>query len=92
MLGKIRNMPLVTMEEHALLGGFGSAVSSWYARKQWTVRMTSFGVEDAFVPHGSRGRLLEYLGLLPEQMAEKIAAFLAGTGKHTCPEEGNKHG
>ena len=71
-LRRIHRRLVVTMEEHALLGGFGSAVSSWYARAGLQVSILSFGVRDVFVPHGSRGKLLSLLGLLPEQMAETV--------------------
>jgi len=64
------------MEEHVLLGGFGSTVETWYAQEEIAVRTLSFGIPDMYVQHGSRGKLLKYLGLLPEQMAQRIGVFL----------------
>ena len=59
-----------------LAGGFGSAVETWYAQEELQVSTLAFGIPDMFVQHGSRGKLLKYLGLLPEQMATRISVFL----------------
>ena len=36
------------------------------------VRVTSFEYEDKFIKHGNTKLVEEYLGILPEQIAEKI--------------------
>lgn len=77
LLREIAERPVITMEEHVLLGGFGSTVQSWYAQEEIDARTLSFGIDDRFVHHGSRGKLLKYLGLLPEQMAQRIGVFMA---------------
>ena len=76
LLRAIADRPVVTMEEHVLLGGFGSTVETWYAQEEIAVRTLSFGIPDMYVQHGSRGKLLKYLGLLPEQMAQRIRVYL----------------
>ncbi|MBQ6563754.1 MAG: 1-deoxy-D-xylulose-5-phosphate synthase [Clostridia bacterium] len=76
LLREISGMPVITMEEHVLAGGFGSAVETWYAQEELQVSTLAFGIPDMFVQHGSRGKLLKYLGLLPEQMATRISVFL----------------
>ena len=76
LLREISDRPVVTMEEHVLLGGFGSLIETWYAQEEITVSTLSFGIPDMYVQHGSRGKLLKYLGLLPEQMAQRIGVFL----------------
>ena len=57
---------LVTIEENALAGGFGSAVLEKVGDRVPVVR---FGLPDAFVPHGDRGRLLQDIGLTPQAVA-----------------------
>ncbi len=57
---------LVTVEENALAGGFGSAVLECVGASVPVVR---FGLPDAFVPHGERALLLADLGLTPQAVA-----------------------
>ncbi|MCX6374061.1 MAG: 1-deoxy-D-xylulose-5-phosphate synthase [Actinobacteria bacterium] len=57
---------LVTVEENALAGGFGSAVLECVGGSVPVVR---FGLPDAFVPHGDRALLLADLGLTPQAVA-----------------------
>jgi len=56
----------VTVEENALAGGFGSAVLEKVGDRVPVVR---FGLPDAFVSHGDRGRLLQDIGLTPQAVA-----------------------
>lgn len=64
---------LVTMEEHALAGGFGSAVLEALSQAGRTIPPTlMIGVPDQFVEHGTRARLLEKLGFTPEGLAQRI--------------------
>lgn len=65
---------VVTAEENVLAGGFGSAVLEAIADMGASVPVLRFGVGDEFVPNGTQKEEREYCGLLPEQMAEKIAA------------------
>ncbi len=63
----------VTLEEHALAGGFGSALIEALAQAGVSIpAMLMIGIPDAFVEHGTRGRLLEKLGLTPEGVADRI--------------------
>jgi 1-deoxy-D-xylulose-5-phosphate synthase len=57
---------LVTIEENALAGGFGSAVLELVGSSVEVVRL---GIPDAFVPHGDRARLLRDVGLVPQAVA-----------------------
>jgi 1-deoxy-D-xylulose-5-phosphate synthase len=57
---------VVTVEENALAGGFGSAVLEQIGSEVPVVR---FGLPDAFVPHGDRARLLEEIGLTSQAVA-----------------------
>ena len=82
LLGSLSDRPLVTMEEHVLLGGFGSAVACRCAEEGWPAPMLMFGIPDAFIPHGSRGQLMRTLGLCPDQMAKRIQAELNGRREH----------
>ena len=69
---------LVTMEENALAGGFGAAVTEYMADAGHRTPVLRVGIPDRFVPQGARQKLLESCGLLPEQMADKIMEKWAG--------------
>ena len=61
---------IITIEENALAGGFGSAVAEYLADAD--VRVRRFGLPDEFVGHGDRRRLLADLGLTPEAIAAAV--------------------
>ena len=64
---------LVTLEEHVLMGGFGSAVTEAIADANLAFnRILRFGVPDQFITFGPRARLLEDCGLTPATIARRI--------------------
>ena len=63
---------MVTLEENALAGGFGSAVLEFMADAGKKCRVLRFGIEDKFIEHGSCPQLLEKCGLMPQQIADRI--------------------
>jgi len=76
MLRTLTARPMITMEEHMLAGGFGSAVSSFCVSEELPGPILSFGIQDTFVQHGRRDQLMKYLGLQPKQMAQRIRNVL----------------
>lgn len=65
------NSLVVTVEEHSCIGGFGSAVAEWKAKKNLPGRLLMIGTEDQFFDHtGSKGR--EIAGLVPENIAKRV--------------------
>ena len=75
-----RDLPLlVTVEDHALAGGFGSAVLELLtAQGHSGPRVMRLGLPDRFVEHGPRGALLAELGLDAEGIAKSVLAGLEG--------------
>jgi 1-deoxy-D-xylulose-5-phosphate synthase len=68
-----RRRLLVTLEEHAVGGGFGAAVLEALALAKLPIPpVLMIGAPDRFVEHGSRARLLERLGLTPRAVADRI--------------------
>jgi transketolase len=57
--------PIVTVEEHTVVGGLGSAVAEVVVTSH-PVRMTMLGVPGVFAPTGSPEFLLEHFGLTPQ--------------------------
>lgn len=64
---------LVTMEENALIGGFGAGVAELLADEGQTVQLLRFGIPDQFIEQGTHDELLELVGLTPEKMCGRIA-------------------
>jgi len=69
-------IPLVTLEEAVLKGGFGSAVLEHANEQEAFPRVKRFGIPDWYIEHGGVNELLEEIGLLPGQIAEEIRAFV----------------
>ncbi len=77
---------LVTLEDHALAGGFGSAVlETLQARGVEFERVLRLGIPDRFVTYGARRVLLAELGLGAEQIAAALAMRSARDGQ-SAPE------
>ncbi len=63
---------VVTVEDHALQGGFGSAVLECVNdRAAGAARLVRLGLPDCFVEHGSRADLLRRYGLGPAEIADR---------------------
>jgi 1-deoxy-D-xylulose-5-phosphate synthase len=63
---------LVTVEDHTLQAGFGSAVVEALADAGVLgTRVVRLGIPDRFVEHGGRSELLHRIGLSPERIASR---------------------
>jgi 1-deoxy-D-xylulose-5-phosphate synthase len=51
-LDEIKNTTIITLEENAVIGGFSSLVSLYYAQNGGGAKVVPVGVKDAFVKHG----------------------------------------
>jgi 1-deoxy-D-xylulose-5-phosphate synthase len=67
---------VVTVEENAAAGGFGSGVGDLLRERGVRAVMRSLGLPDRFVEHGSREELLAGLGLAPRGIAEAAARLV----------------
>ncbi|MBQ2860739.1 MAG: 1-deoxy-D-xylulose-5-phosphate synthase [Peptococcaceae bacterium] len=64
---------LVTLEEHAVTGGFGSAVLELFNQHGMDTRnVITIGIADSFVQHGNTARLKEMQGLDTDSIVAKI--------------------
>jgi 1-deoxy-D-xylulose-5-phosphate synthase len=74
---------VVTVEEHVLSGGFGAAVAAALQDAGLHhVRMARLGVQDRFVPHGPRDRLLAECGLDARSVEGVCIGLLADAASH----------
>ncbi len=70
---------LVTMEDHVVTGGFGSAVGELMQREHIEADVLCIGWPDAFVEHGKLHQLRELHGLTPEAICRRILQRLQPT-------------
>ena len=63
---------IVTVEEHSVIGGIGSAVAEYVAKKVWNGRLQEIGIEDKVYMMGSRDFMLDQAGLTAEKIVEQI--------------------
>ena len=63
---------LITIEEHSLIGGLGSILNNFIARRGYPIRIDNFGVPDQFVHHGSHAQIMDKLGLTSAKIFEKV--------------------
>ena len=65
---------VVTVEEHSVIGGLGSAVSEVLSQ-EFPVKMKFIGINDMFGQSGTPNELLEYYGLTEENIFETTKNF-----------------
>jgi len=68
---------IVTVEEHVLLGGFGSAVREALGDAGVTVPTLALGLPDRFIEQGSQEELRSRYGLDAAGIAAALRKFLA---------------
>jgi len=73
---------VVTVEENAAAGGFGSAVAETLQQHDVPAAVLRLGIPDQFVSHGPRQELLAQLGLSSGGIAQRVAEFVRA-GAHT---------
>ncbi|WP_100373427.1 1-deoxy-D-xylulose-5-phosphate synthase [Bacillus sp. FJAT-45037] len=71
------NMPVLTVEEACLQGGFGSAILEFYHdQNKHGMQVSRMGIPDEFIEHGSVSELLEEVGLTSAGVVEQVANML----------------
>jgi transketolase len=79
-----RRIPIVTLEEHNLMGGFGSGVAEVLTDAQAQVSMHRMGISD-FYTHdiGNADFLRDKVGLTPEKISARVLAIVKGSNVTT---------
>jgi len=78
ILDLVRNYKLTaTVEDHALMGGFGSAVLELVSEEREDAgKIVRMGIPDRFMEHGPRNLILKNIGLDGDGIADKFIATL----------------
>ena len=71
-----RHELLVTLEDHALAGGAGSAVGEWLSQEGIECALLMLGIPDRWIEHDSREAQLTRCGLDQAAIAAAIEARL----------------
>lgn len=67
---------LVTLEDHAIMGGAGSAVSEYLNQRGISRPILHLGIPDYFQAHGSREELLAEIDLDADSVVSRIKQFV----------------
>ncbi|NOU97665.1 1-deoxy-D-xylulose-5-phosphate synthase [Paenibacillus sp. LMG 31456] len=77
------NLPIITMEEGALMGGFGSSVLEYYANQNlYGLRIKILGIPDYFVEHGSVPEQRKEVGLTAEKLVSEVKSLVPRKRQH----------
>jgi transketolase len=68
---------LVTVEEHSIFNGLGSAVAEVLSQTGSGTRQLKIGLNDEFAADGPYDELLDHHGLAGPRIAEQVCDFLA---------------
>ena len=75
-----RKLPVFTLEEHVLDGGFGSSILEYNALHGGKMTVHPIAVKDEFIPHGDHRSLIKATGLDEETVAKTIQQTLSKSG------------
>jgi len=69
---------VVTVEENARAGGFGSGVLEYLVERGYEIkRIKNLGIPDRYMPHATQTELLAEIGLTPENIAQTVLDLMA---------------
>ncbi|HKT58335.1 MAG TPA: 1-deoxy-D-xylulose-5-phosphate synthase [Microbacterium sp.] len=69
---------VVSIEDGVRVGGIGTRIRQDLRAADIDTAVTEMGLPDQFLPHGSRGDILERVGLTPRQIAHDVTAMVLG--------------
>jgi len=76
--------PILTVEDHSVVNGFGTAVVEHAAEYRYDARMvTRLGLPDRFIKHASRPQQLKEVGLDAAGIASSVRAAVEESRKTT---------
>ncbi|MFC4388575.1 1-deoxy-D-xylulose-5-phosphate synthase [Gracilibacillus marinus] len=71
-----KQIPILTLEESVLQGGFGSSVLEFAEENQYTSVVKRMGIPDKFIEHGSVSQLLEEIHLTESQIIKNLKEII----------------
>ncbi|TQR14520.1 1-deoxy-D-xylulose-5-phosphate synthase [Psychrobacillus lasiicapitis] len=77
-----RNIPIITVEESALQGGFGSAVLEFYNEQHLQANVKRIGIPDVFIEHGDVDQLLEEIHITTEDIVKLVRTSVTESSRY----------
>ena len=70
---------VITIEDGIRVGGIGTRIRQDLREADVDTAVTEIGLPDEFLEHGSRGDILERVGLTPQHIARDVTAMVLGS-------------
>jgi 1-deoxy-D-xylulose-5-phosphate synthase len=77
-----RNIPIVTLEESVLQGGFGSAVIEFYNEHNLHANVHRMGIPDIFIEHGEVNQLLEEIHITSDEIVKVVTTKVSESSRY----------
>lgn len=77
-----RNIPIVTLEESVLQGGFGSAVIEFYNEHNLQADVHRMGIPDIFIEHGEVNQLLEEIHITSDEIVKVVTRKVSESSRY----------
>ena len=79
-----RNIPVLTVEESMLTGGFGSMVVSYFNDHQQSVDVKRLGIDNEYIEQGDVDMLLQDIGLTTAHIVDEVKQLIGKTDEETA--------
>lgn len=66
---------IITVEDGAITGGFGSSIAAFAAKNGYTLKIKSLGVPDTFIEHGTVTQLQQYCKIDVKSLQEIFSGY-----------------
>ncbi|HLV10620.1 MAG TPA: 1-deoxy-D-xylulose-5-phosphate synthase [Halanaerobiales bacterium] len=73
-----RHKKVITVEEHVLSGGFGTAILELFSDRDIDIPVKRIGLPDRFIEHGSQEKLYSCYNLTPSAIRKQAREFVYG--------------
>lgn len=77
-----RNIPIITVEESMLEGGFGSAVLEFFNDNNLQANVKRIGIPDMFIEHGDVNQLLEEINITSDDIFDLVEKSVASNNRY----------
>ena len=77
-----RSIPIVTLEESVLQGGFGSAVIEFYNEHNIHANVHRMGIPDIFIEHGEVNQLLEEIHITSDEIVKVVTTKVSESSRY----------
>ncbi|QFG01179.1 1-deoxy-D-xylulose-5-phosphate synthase [Psychrobacillus glaciei] len=77
-----RHIPIITVEESILQGGFGSAVLEFFNEHELKANVKRIGIPDMFIEHGDVNQLLDEINITSEEIVKVVEHSIVPSNRY----------